>query len=184
MIEVNDIGDQVASILQYDLEYENIFRKNWQLVCHQNDVKNIGDYFTFEIMNDSILIMRDKEEEIHAFLNVCRHRASKLLTGKGNCKSRIQCPYHGWSYDLNGDLKAVARDKSFPDLDKKDFGLFELRMEVFQGFVYILLDHSAEIPSLIDQWGPFTDDIEPYQLSEIESIGEIEEEIWLSLIHI
>lgn len=160
------------------LEYENIFRKNWQLVCHQNDVKNLGDYFTFEIMNDSILIMRDKEEEIHAFLNVCRHRASKLLTGKGNCKSRIQCPYHGWSYDLNGDLKAVARDKSFPDLDKKDFGLFELRMEVFQGFVYVLLDNSAEVPSLIDQWGPFTDDIEPYRLSEIESIGEIEEEIW------
>ena len=71
-----------------ELEYEALFRPSWQFACHVNQVKNVGDFVTLDLLRDSILVMRGKDNELRAFMNVCRHRGAKLLDGAGTCKAR------------------------------------------------------------------------------------------------
>ena len=106
-----------------ELEYERLILPTWQFVCHINQVKQPGDFATLDLMRDSIIVMRGKDQVLRAFTNVCRHRGSKLLDGSGNCKHRITCPYHAWSYNLDGSLSGVPSEQTFPNLDKKQFGL-------------------------------------------------------------
>src|SRR5687767_676144 len=79
----------------FELEKQLIFRRSWQLVCHVNDIPNIGDYHSFDFLGEAIVSLRGDDGQIRSFHNVCRHRASRLLDGsKGNCGKRITCPYH------------------------------------------------------------------------------------------
>ena len=96
------------------LEYERVFRPSWQFVCHVNQVKNVGDYVTFDMLRDSILVVRGKNGELRAFMNVCRHRGAKLMDGAGHCKLRMTCPYHGWSYNLRANWPACRRRRPSP----------------------------------------------------------------------
>ena len=94
----------------FELEKRSIFRTSWQLVCHSNDIPEIGDYHRFDLFDESVVTIRGKDGQLRSFHNVCRHRASRLLDGpKGNCGHRIQCPYHHWSYSLEGRLIGVPQ---------------------------------------------------------------------------
>ena len=87
------------------LELEHIFATSWQIVCHGCDVPNAGDYQTFELLGERIFAMRQADDSIRAFHNVCRHRAARLLDRtSGNCPGRIVCPYHAWTYETSGEL--------------------------------------------------------------------------------
>src|SRR5499426_2385613 len=86
------------------LEYETLIRPSWQFVCHVNQLKEPGAFATLDMMRDSVIAMRGKDGVIRAFANACRHRGSRLLDGAGVCRGRITCPYHGWSYGLDGRL--------------------------------------------------------------------------------
>src|SRR5258708_28657470 len=91
-------------------EKEQVFATSWQVVCHLNDIPNPGDYHTLEFLGEPIVAVRGRGSGVKAFFNVCRHRASKLLDGAaGHCPGRIVCPYHAWTYDLDG---AVGADNS------------------------------------------------------------------------
>src|SRR5882724_11662619 len=120
-----------------ELEYERVILPSWQFVCHQNQVREAGDFATLDLMRDSIIVMRGRDGALRAFQNACRHRGSKLLDGEGTCKHRITCPYHAWSYQLDGRLAGVPSEKTFPGLDKSQLGLKELELEVFCGLVFV-----------------------------------------------
>ncbi len=110
---------------------------------------------------------------MRAFQNACRHRGSKLLDGEGTCKHRITCPYHAWSYQLDGRLAAVPSEKTFPNLDKTQLGLKELELEVFCGLVFVRVMGSG--PSIAEQWGDLAKELAPYRIEEMVPAPSVEE---------
>ncbi|PYJ29719.1 MAG: ring-hydroxylating oxygenase subunit alpha, partial [Verrucomicrobia bacterium] len=82
-------------------EQEKIFSKHWVLVGHQSQIAQAGDYFTAEIANESLIVVRDKRDAIRGFYNVCRHRGSRLIENRNGQCAAIQCPYHAWTYALD-----------------------------------------------------------------------------------
>lgn len=160
----------------FELEYEALYVRRWQLAGHVNDVAEPGDYCTADIGRDNILIVRDGDGEIGAFLNVCRHRASRVLEGAGNCGGNIRCPYHGWTYGLNGDLKGVPQQKDFPEFDRADSGLHPVQVEVFNGLIFVRI--AGEGPSVADYFGHTTEIFEKYDVANYERIFEPLDEIW------
>lgn len=153
-----------------DLEYEHVILPSWQFVCHVSQVKNAGDYMTLDMKKDSILVMRGKDDVLRAFMNVCRHRAAKLLTGAGNCRARITCPYHGWSYDLSGELKGLPAEKTFPGVEKDKLGLKEIEIEILAGMVFARVVPGG--PTLRESFGEMADVLAEYRLEEMVPGGE------------
>ena len=105
----------------FELEYEALFLKRWQFVGHVSDVPNVGDYMTAAIGGDNVVVLRGKDKELRAFLNVCRHRASRIFEGTGTCRGVIRCPYHGWTYQFDGSLMAIPQQENFPGIDRSNY---------------------------------------------------------------
>jgi phenylpropionate dioxygenase-like ring-hydroxylating dioxygenase large terminal subunit len=159
-----------------ELEYERLILPTWQFVCHINQVKQPGDFATLDLMRDSIIVMRGKDQVLRAFSNTCRHRGSKILDGSGNCKHRIVCPYHAWSYGLDGSLAGVPSEQTFPNLDKKQFGLKPVEIEVILGMVFIRVIPGG--PSLKEMWGDYVDLVADYRLEEMVPVDEPWTDTW------
>jgi phenylpropionate dioxygenase-like ring-hydroxylating dioxygenase large terminal subunit len=122
----------------YEVELEELFRRRWQLACHVSDVPEPGSWFAFDIAGERALIMRDRAGVLRAFHNLCRHRGSRVAAGeRGRCKGALVCPFHGWSYNLDGTLRAVPQAKSLPKLDPQEHGLVPVEHEIWQGFVFM-----------------------------------------------
>jgi phenylpropionate dioxygenase-like ring-hydroxylating dioxygenase large terminal subunit len=158
------------------LEFERILKPSWQIVCHVNNIPNAGDYATLDFGPESIVVVRDQDGQIGAFHNVCRHRAARLLEGEGNCPRVITCPYHGWSYNLDGALRGIAVRDSFPDLDRSSLGLQPIRMEIMLGFVFICL--AGDPPSLATVWQGFLPEFAPYRIEDMQPLGPVYTENW------
>jgi phenylpropionate dioxygenase-like ring-hydroxylating dioxygenase large terminal subunit len=144
----------------YKYETDHILKKNWLIVGRWDEAEKPGDYFTRRMFGESIIIIRNKEGKLRAFINVCRHRWSQLVEdGKGNAKLLV-CAYHSWTYDLDGNLRGVAM-KALPGLDKKDCNLHEIRLEEWQGFIFLNFNPDAEplaptltgLTAMIDKFG-------------------------------
>jgi phenylpropionate dioxygenase-like ring-hydroxylating dioxygenase large terminal subunit len=146
-------------------EYERLFRTTWQFVCHENEVLGVGAYFVLDLWRDSILVLRGKDECLRAFQNACRHRAMPLLSGSGRCKGRLTCPYHAWSYRLDGSLAGIAGEQDFPNLDKASLGLKTLDLEIFHGLVFVRI--SGHGPSVARLWGGLARHAEAYRVREL-----------------
>lgn len=127
----------------FEREKEAIFYKTWQYVGHVSQLAEPGRYITRQIGNESIVVLRGKDRELHAFYNVCRHRAHRLLSGEGTVKSAITCPYHAWSYELDGRLHAARGSDKVAGFDKTEFCLTAVRAEDYCGFVFVNLDSEA-----------------------------------------
>jgi phenylpropionate dioxygenase-like ring-hydroxylating dioxygenase large terminal subunit len=153
-----------------ELEYERVILPSWQFVCHQNQVREPGDFATLNLWRDSVIVMRGKDGQLRAFQNACRHRGARLLDGEGTCKHRITCPYHAWSYQLDGRLAAVPSERTFPGLDKTRLGLRELALEIFCGLVFVRIagpEGSRRGPSIAEQWGELVKELAPYRIEEM-----------------
>jgi phenylpropionate dioxygenase-like ring-hydroxylating dioxygenase large terminal subunit len=121
---------------------EEVFYRNWLLACHSSQLAKPGDYLTLTLYDQDILLAHGKGGELKAFYNVCQHRGHKLAEGSGH-KNLLVCPYHRWSYDLDGKLKAAPNSKSVPGFDAASICLTPIRVENFLGFVFINLDPDA-----------------------------------------
>ncbi|MEO3415376.1 SRPBCC family protein [Roseovarius sp. CAU 1744] len=119
-----------------------IFRRDWICPGLAAEIPNPGDYLTFTIAGDPIFCIRDKSGEIRTYSNVCRHRMMQLLEGTG-CTSRITCPYHAWTYSLDGRLIGAGHMERTEGFDKKSICLPEIRTEIWQGWIYVTLDPDA-----------------------------------------
>ena len=157
----------------FELEKKELILKNWQLVCHLSNLPNTGDFFTFEIFNERIFVIKGNDGMIQAFHNLCSHRGTKLLdTISGNCKNRISCPYHAWSYDFKGNLIKVPYQNQFTDLNKNEYKLKHVELEIFQGFIFVKLLKSNS-PSVKEQFLPYLDEIEQYKIKDMKPLGRI-----------
>src|SRR5882757_5829868 len=103
------------------LEQPRLLMPSWQLVCHVNSIPKAGDYETFDLGPDSVMVLRDRDGSMRAFHNVCRHRGARLLDGAGNYPAAITCPYHGWTYRHDGRLIGTPVRESFPGLDRSEY---------------------------------------------------------------
>ena len=122
----------------YELEVRHIMLKAWHYAGHQSMVPGKGDYFLFEIAGESVIVVRDGEGGVNAFMNVCRHRGSRICDAATGREPRFTCPYHGWTYGLDGSLKAAAR--MAPGTDRSKLGLRRLQVRVFEGLLFVNFD--------------------------------------------
>jgi choline monooxygenase len=125
-----------------------IFHKSWQFLGHEEMLKENGSYATITIQGQSIVAIRDKKGELRAFYNVCKHRGHELLKGHGKTK-RVICPYHAWSYDLDGRFLEARQSQLIENFHGEDFCLDQVQIEIFCHMVFVNLDPKA--PSLAKQ---------------------------------
>ena len=115
------------------VEAERIFRPSWQIVCHASDVPNAGDWHSLDYIGESVIVVRGQDDVLRAFTNVCRHRGSRLVDGASGCAKKLVCPYHRWTYDLDGSLFAAGR--MAPDFDKSAHGLRPVHLRRIAGIL-------------------------------------------------
>jgi len=124
-------------------EQQRIFQRSWCYVAHASELPAPGSYLTDRVAGQPVLLLRDREGALRAFYNVCRHRAHLLLKGCGTLKAGITCPYHAWTYGLDGRLKGARLTDDVPDFDKADFPLRPLGVSDVAGLVFVHLDPAA-----------------------------------------
>ncbi len=156
----------------FDLEMERVVDTSWQVVGHVSELAKPGDYMTLDYANRRIFVIRDKKGAVKAFHNVCQHRAARLCPGRqGNHRFNIVCPYHGWSYDFHGGLKAMPAKESFPDLDTSKFGLKPVELDVWNGFVFVRLTDDGG-PKVGELLAAYEAELAPYRIADMTPIGE------------
>lgn len=131
-------------------ECERIFFRTWQYACHAAEVETPGDFVVFEVAGQSLFVVHNDDGALRAFYNVCQHRAHLLLEGSGNQKL-IRCPYHAWTYRLDGALKGAPHAKNVAGFDASGICLQPAQLEMFCGFVFVNLDPDAKPMS---EWYP------------------------------
>ena len=142
-----------------EVERHAIFQKTWQWACHEEKLREAGDYYVTDIAGQSILLLRNTTGKLRAFYNVCQHRAHELLQGEGKTKM-IVCPYHSWSYDLDGKLRAARHTEHIEEFNQGEICLNQVQVEEFCGFIYVNLDPYAD--PLADQSGDLSKEISEF----------------------
>ena len=140
----------------FEVEKEQIFCRGWWYVGPEAEVRESGQFITTTIIDQDIFVIRGEDAELRAFYNVCRHRAHRLLDGKG-CRDRIVCPYHGWTYNTSGHFKGARGVEGMHDFDPNLFGLVPVQVVTMIGLVFVNLDPKAQ--SLDDTAGPMLRDM-------------------------
>ncbi len=135
--------DRYTSQEFHDLEVEKVWKKVWQFACREEQIPEPGDHTVYDIANLSILVLRDESGEIRAHHNVCLHRGRALKDFDGN-SSDLRCPFHGWTWNLDGSLKEIPCRWDFPDVDQDDYALPPVKVALWGGFVFINLDPDCE----------------------------------------
>ncbi len=156
-----------------ELELDEIFNHEWFCVGRVDEYAQPGDYRALTIGRDPVIVLRDRDGVLRAMSNICRHRMATLLEGSGNLKGRISCPYHAWTYNLDGQLIGAAHMRD--NFDKKSVCLPQFKVEVWQGWVYVSLDPNAE--PLAPRLKPISDAYANYRMSEYTTLFRAEE-IW------
>ena len=127
----------------FEREKGRIFKKDWLAVARVEEIENAGDYMTFDIVGEPIIVARNNNGEINAFYNVCVHRGTEVAAGSGNRKT-FSCPYHAWTYDLSGRLVGAAYMDDVKNFALDDCRLQPVRSGVWQGWIFINFDTAAE----------------------------------------
>ena len=124
----------------FEREKQRIFNKYWVCVGHQSRIPTQGDYFLFKLFGESLIILRDKGNQVRAFYNVCRHRGTRICeTAEGQFNSSIQCSYHAWTYGLDGKLIGAPFMKEVERFRWEDFPLRAAPVELWEGFIFVYL---------------------------------------------
>ncbi|WP_299104261.1 aromatic ring-hydroxylating dioxygenase subunit alpha [uncultured Tenacibaculum sp.] len=146
----------------FDLEMKHLFSTTWQYAGLVEDVANPGDYISVQAGLNNIFIVKGRDHRLRAFHNMCRHRGTQLLRAVGKNQKAITCPYHDWTYDLEGKLVSIPKkDQEFPDLNGKelhecDLNLHEASVDIFKGMLFVHPEKNA--PSIMEFFG----EVEPY----------------------
>lgn len=125
------------------LERDRVWRRSWLYVGHVSELPEVGSYLTTQRSGSPIVVVRGEDDVVRAFYNSCRHRAAPVVRDDCGTARRLTCQYHSWSYDLQGELRAVPDARNFVDLEQSDLGLVPVRCEVWEGFVFVNEDPAA-----------------------------------------
>jgi phenylpropionate dioxygenase-like ring-hydroxylating dioxygenase large terminal subunit len=155
--------DSYVSPKTYAREVERIFHKEWLCVGRVQDVKNPGDYVSFDLLGEPLVLVRDRAGEVHVLSRVCRHRAMLVVEGSGNARSFV-CPYHAWTYRLDGQLAGAPEMKKTPGFDPKACRLPGPKTEIWEGFVFVNFDPDAA--ALAPRWAGLSRFFKNYRLAE------------------
>jgi choline monooxygenase len=132
-----------------ELERRTVFSRTWQMVGRVDQVREPGQYLTAEIGDERVLVVRGQDGVLRAFFNVCRHHAAAVMTECAGKADRLKCPYHGWTYGLDGTLKSVTELEGARGFDRSDNGLVPLSVATWELFVFVHIDPD---PPAIDDW--------------------------------
>ena len=134
----------------FTADLARIFHRHWIFVGYAFQVPRPGDFFTYKVGSESIIVLRDRSGGIRAFHNVCRHRGARLVADEGTLCQRqsLSCPYHAWTYRLDGSLGGVPMPEAFPALQRSLLGLRELPSAVRHGLIWAVLDPDADKAAL------------------------------------
>jgi len=135
-------ADAYTDARWYGVDLEYIISRTWQWVCHVEKVRGPGAYIAIEIAGKPIVVVRDRDNTLRAFYNACKHRAHELLRGEG-VTNRIMCPYHAWTYRLDGGLVRAPHTEALEAFNAKEICLDPVQVEEFCGFIYVNLDPAA-----------------------------------------
>lgn len=175
----------------WEMEKEKVFSKYWVYAGHANCIKEPGEYFTRTVGDKQIILVRDHDDEVRAFFNVCAHRGSKMvedtpMTDPGNA-SRIQCPYHLWTYDLDGDLRSTPKsfeeaslnpdleDEDVPGVDSEENALMEVNLDSIGPLLFVNFEDDP-MP-LAEQAGKMKEELDQLPLGEYEHARRIVSEV-------
>lgn len=132
-----------ASPEWYQRDLDLVFKKRWLFAGHGSQLPNLGDYITFELGKDSVVISRGKDNQLHAFHNTCRHRGSRLCSNSSGNAKAFMCPNHAWTYGLDGSLKIAPR---MVDFDKSQYSALPVWVEEWNGAIFINFLEERPIP--------------------------------------
>jgi len=146
----------------YQLEAELLWSRVWQMACRLEEIPEPGDFVEYEILDQSVVVVRAEDRSVRAYQNVCRHRGVKVVEGRGTLRSGFTCPFHGWCYGLDGANTFVSQSRTFSEhnLEPGDIDLTVVRCETWGGCAWINLDDSAPplrqylepIAGILDAW--------------------------------
>ncbi len=158
-------------------EWERIFGRTWLCAGREDRIPGPGDYFTLPIGRESILILRDRENRPRAFFNVCRHRGTRLTDREsGRFDGTIVCPYHAWSYALDGRLIGTPHQPEENGFRRADYVLYDVALETWAGFLFINLAGREALP-LAQQLGDIPGRLERYPLAALRTFTRMEHEV-------
>jgi carnitine monooxygenase subunit len=142
-----------------------------QVVCHASDIPAPGDWQRLDYLGESMIVMRGDDGIARAFMNVCRHRGSRLVDGEAGCAKVLTCPYHAWSYGRDGRLAGVPHRSEYPGLDVAAHGLKPVALEEWRGFLFVRLEEG--LPSVAEMMAPYEAEVAPYRFEELRAIGRV-----------
>ncbi len=154
-------------------EREKIFARAWVLVGRATDLKNPGDYLLAEIAGESVIVVRDKTNQLRGFYNVCRHRGARMCEEESGHLSAIQCPYHAWTYALDGKL--IGAPDMETGFDKSAYGLAQVRVELWEGFIFANLNQDTA--SSADWFASLENKFVDWKLAGLRSARRIEYDV-------
>ncbi len=145
------------------LENERLWPSTWQMACRLEHIPNEGDFHVYDIADSSIIVVRTGENEVRAYHNSCLHRGTTLVEGCGHTQV-FKCPFHGFSWNLDGSFRGMPAAWDFPQIEKDDFSLPEAAVAIWGGFVMVNPDGTA--PDFETYAAPLTEHFQPYPLEE------------------
>ena len=166
-------------------EQKTIFSKQWVLVGHQSQIARAGDYFISEVAGESLIVVRppssdygaasDRRSTIRGFYNMCRHRGTRLREDQSGHASAIQCPYHAWTYAIDGRLLGAPHMDDVPGFDKADYSLHPVHLGLWEGFIFVSL---ADSPAPLDKWfAPLAGKFAHWNLPKLRSAKRIDYDV-------
>ena len=155
----------------FEAEKKAFLRAAPQVVCHESEISQPGEWRTLEYLGESVVVIRGDDGEARAFSNVCRHRGSRLVDGTGGCAKVLTCPYHAWSYARDGRLVGVPHRHEYPGLQTEKLGLHPVAIENWHGFLFVTLEPGA--PSVAEMMSPYADEVERYRFEELRVMGRV-----------
>src|SRR5437588_4126490 len=175
----------------FNQEQDKIFARQWLLVGHQSQIADAGDYFLVSVppssddgaIKESLIVIRDKSGVIHGFYNVCRHRGTRLKEDAFGHASTIQCPYHAWTYRLDGRLIGAPHMGEVPGFDKADYSLRAVDLGIWEGFIFVnLADEEAAANGSgykpLEEWfAPLNGKFSHWNMSILRSAKRIEYDV-------
>src|ERR1700733_3335070 len=171
LVDANQVRDDFVPKHDYlsrdfaKMEEDRLWPRVWQIACREEEIPNVGDYVTYDIVDESIVVVRSAATEIKAFYNVCQHRGRRLTSGCGVMKE-FACRYHGWRYDLQGRNTLVVDRNDWKDcLRDGESDLKQVRVDIWGGYVFVNMDPNAE--PLLEFLSPVPELLKSYEFEKL-----------------
>jgi choline monooxygenase len=154
----------------FDLEKQTVFGRSWQFAARMDQLKEAGDFVTTEIAGEPIVIVRGSDKQLRGFFNVCRHHAAALMTEPEGHANQMRCPYHGWTYSLEGELKGTPDFSGVCNFDRAENGLMPIEVSTWENWVFVRLQ-SGQVRRLNESQPSLEDFVGTNLINQFQSLG-------------